>query len=179
MKAAAVSGKTPVRRKRPVPDGGASPVAVPAVPRVTHPASAATGTATGATAGTATGATAGAATGTATGTAASAGPGTATRIRDGLPGEETLQAAAAFFKVFGDVTRLKILQALLRSELCVQDLAAALAASPSAVSHQLKILRLENLVKYRREGRTIFYSLSDHHVASILRQGLEHVEEKR
>ena len=171
MKAAAVSGKTPVRRKRPVPDGRASPVAVPAVPRVTHPASAATGTATGATAG--------AATGTATGTAASAGPGTATRIRDGLPGEETLQAAAAFFKVFGDVTRLKILQALLRSELCVQDLAAALAASPSAVSHQLKILRLENLVKYRREGRTIFYSLSDHHVASILRQGLEHVEEKR
>jgi len=159
MKAAAVSGKTPVRRKRPVPDGRASPVAVPAVPRVTHPASAATGTATGA--------------------ATSAGPGAAARIRDGLPGEETLQAAAAFFKVFGDVTRLKILQALLRSELCVQDLAAALAASPSAVSHQLKILRLENLVKYRREGRTIFYSLSDHHVASILRQGLEHVEEKR
>lgn len=100
------------------------------------------------------------------------------RLRKDLPQEESLQAAAEFFKVFGDLTRLKILHALLQSELCVQDLAKTLRASASAVSHQLKILRLTDLVKYRREGRTVFYSLSDHHVSSILQQGLEHVEEK-
>jgi len=100
------------------------------------------------------------------------------RARDGLPKDETLFDAADFFKVFGDSTRIKILHALLRGELCVCDLAAVLGASQSAVSHQLKILRLSNLVKHRKEGKVVYYALSDDHVASILEQGLEHVGEK-
>jgi len=98
-------------------------------------------------------------------------------VRRILPKDEILYELADFFKVFGDTTRIKILQALFKSELCVCDLSAVLGASQSAVSHQLKILRMANLVKPRKEGKVVYYSLSDDHVAAILAQGLDHVEE--
>lgn len=100
------------------------------------------------------------------------------RVRDSMPQEEVLTDLAEFFKVFGDTTRVKILQALLLAELCVCDMAAILGASQSAVSHQLKILRLSNLVKFRKEGKVVYYSLSDSHVSDILERGFEHVREK-
>jgi ArsR family transcriptional regulator len=99
------------------------------------------------------------------------------RVRKALPDEELLYDLADFFKVFGDTTRVKILEALRRAELCVCDLAAILGASPSAVSHQLKILRLSNLVKLRKAGKSAYYSLSDFHVSDILERGLDHVKE--
>jgi len=103
---------------------------------------------------------------------------TVDRVRDSLPEEELLFDLADFFKVFGDSTRIKVLQALFQSELCVCDISAILGASQSAVSHQLKILRMANLVKHRREGKIIYYSLSDGHVGDILGQGLLHIKEK-
>ncbi len=102
---------------------------------------------------------------------------TVAEVRKHLPADEALYELADFFKVFGDTTRIKILQALFRSELCVCDLSAVLGVSQSAVSHQLKILRMANLVKPRKEGKIVYYSLSDDHVAAILAQGLDHVEE--
>jgi ArsR family transcriptional regulator len=103
---------------------------------------------------------------------------TVEKVRDSLPEEETLFELADFFKVFGDSTRIKVLQALFQSELCVCDLSAILGASQSAVSHQLKILRMSNLVKHRREGKIVYYSLSDEHVGAILGQGLVHIKER-
>ena len=100
-------------------------------------------------------------------------------VRAALPEEEALFELADFFKVFGDSTRIKILQALFQSELCVCDISAILGASQSAVSHQLKVLRMSNLVKYRREGKIIYYSLSDEHVGSILGQGLVHIRARK
>ena len=94
-----------------------------------------------------------------------------------IPEEKKLDDLAAFFKVFGDVTRLRILYALLCSEMCVCDLAQILDMTQSAISHQLRILKQMALVKNRREGKTIFYSLSDGHIATILSQGMEHIEE--
>lgn len=85
------------------------------------------------------------------------------------------QRLAETFKVLGDTTRVKILDALSRDELCVCDLAALLRMSSSAVSHQLRVLRDAGLVKYRREGKMIFYSLDDDHVLSLFAQGLEHI----
>ncbi len=90
---------------------------------------------------------------------------------------EILYDLADFFKVFGDTTRIRILYELRQSELCVNDLVEKLSMTQSAVSHQLKILRQSKLVKYRREGKNLIYSLSDSHVVSIIDQGLEHVEE--
>lgn len=98
-------------------------------------------------------------------------------VRRSLPKDEVLYDLADFFKVLGDTTRIKILQALFRSELCVCDLSVVLGASQSAVSHQLKILRMSNLVRPRKDGKIVFYSLSDDHVAAILAQGLDHIEE--
>lgn len=86
---------------------------------------------------------------------------------------------AEFFKVFGDSTRLKILYALSLSEMCVCDIAAVLGTSQSAISHQLKMLRQMRLVKYRREGRVIYYSHDDEHITQIFRKGLEHINEKK
>jgi ArsR family transcriptional regulator len=103
---------------------------------------------------------------------------TVERVRQALPGDETLFELADFFKVFGDSTRIKVLQALYHSELCVCDLASILGASQSAVSHQLKTLRMSNLVKYRRDGKLVYYSLSDEHVGAILGQGLVHIKER-
>lgn len=94
-----------------------------------------------------------------------------------LPEEEILYDLADFFKVFGDSTRIKILYTLMDAEYCVNDLAAALSMNQSAVSHQLKILKQSKLVRYRREGKAIFYSLADEHVVTIIDQGLSHIAE--
>ena len=99
------------------------------------------------------------------------------QIEERMPPEEELQDLAEFFKVFGDETRLKILSVLLCSEMCVYDIAAVLQMSQSAISHQLRVLKQLDLVKYRREGKTCFYSLADSHIVTILSQGLDHIEE--
>ena len=94
-----------------------------------------------------------------------------------IPDEETLYDLADLFKIFGDTTRIKILYTLRKQELCVNELAQSLAMTPSAVSHQLKILRQSKLVKNRREGKSLFYSLNDNHVVTIVDQGMEHISE--
>lgn len=98
-------------------------------------------------------------------------------VRDNIPPMEELTAMAELFKLFGDPTRIKILCSLLRHELCVCDLAALIGMNQSAVSHQLRLLKQGHLVKSRREGKSIFYSLADDHVETMLAQGLEHVLE--
>lgn len=94
-----------------------------------------------------------------------------------MPQEEELYDLAELFKVFGDSTRIRILFVLFEAEVCVCDLAEALQMTQSAVSHQLKILKQAKLVKNRREGKSMFYSLADDHVRAIIGQGLEHIEE--
>lgn len=94
-----------------------------------------------------------------------------------MPPEETLYDLAEFFKVFGDTTRIRILYALFESELCVGDLAQLLGLSQTACSHQLRVLKNNKLVRFRREGKVVYYSLSDDHVRSIIEKGMEHVEE--
>lgn len=98
-------------------------------------------------------------------------------VNDKMPDEEELYDLAELFKVFGDSTRIRILFVLLEAEVCVCDLAAALNMTQSAVSHQLRILKQSKLVKSRREGKSIFYSLADSHVKTIIDQGREHIEE--
>ena len=93
------------------------------------------------------------------------------------PAEEYLYDLAELFKVFGDSTRIRILYALFESELCVNDIAQLLNLGQSAVSHQLKILKDAKLVRFRREGKIIFYALDDDHVRNMLSMGMEHVEE--
>lgn len=95
-----------------------------------------------------------------------------------MPEEELLYDLAELFKVFGDSTRVKILSALFESEMCVCDLSVALSMTQSAISHQLRVLKQANLVKFRREGKVVYYSLSDNHIKSIFDQGLLHVQEK-
>ena len=99
------------------------------------------------------------------------------QVRGLLPPDETLYDLAELFKIFGDSTRVKILYALLESELCVCDIAKLMEVSQSAVSHQLRVLKASKLVKFRREGKAVFYSLDDDHVRSMIALGLEHVEE--
>mgnify|MGYP005814775841 CR=1 FL=1 len=99
------------------------------------------------------------------------------QLDDEMPDEEVLYDLAELFKVFGDSTRIKILYALFQSELCVGDIAQLLRMSQSAISHQLRVLKQTQLVKYRRDGKTVLYSLADSHVTTILNQGLEHIEE--
>lgn len=94
-----------------------------------------------------------------------------------MPEEQKLQGLADFFKVFGDPTRIKILYVLMCSEMCVCDLAQLLDMTQSAISHQLRLLKQMALVKNRRDGKTVFYSLADSHIKTILSQGLEHIEE--
>ena len=94
-----------------------------------------------------------------------------------LPPENDLLDLAELFKVFGDTTRIRILFVLFEEELCVCDLAQALNMTQSAISHQLNILKRSKLVKSRREGKSVFYSLADEHVRTIIGQGMEHVEE--
>ena len=97
------------------------------------------------------------------------------KINASMPDEELLYDLAELYKVFGDSTRIKILYVLFESEMCVCDIAQLLNLSTSAISHQLRVLKQSQLVKFRREGKTVFYSLADSHVSSILAQGMEHV----
>ena len=94
-----------------------------------------------------------------------------------LPDEDVLYDLAELFKVFGDSTRVRILIALFESELCVCDISEALGMTQSAVSHQIQILRTNKLVKSRRDGKQIYYSLADEHVVTIIAQGLNHILE--
>ena len=93
--------------------------------------------------------------------------------------QEFIQELAEFFKIFGDATRIRILQTLLEGERNVGDLADVLEMSQSAVSHQLRVLRQNDLVKYRKEGKTVFYSLDDEHIRMVLEQGMTHLRHKR
>ena len=99
------------------------------------------------------------------------------RVRESMPDEEALYDLAELFKIFGDSTRIKILYVLNESEMCVCDIAQLLGMTQSAISHQLQVLKKSKLVKYRREGKTVFYSLADDHVRTILGQGMDHVTE--
>lgn len=97
------------------------------------------------------------------------------QVQKNLPEESRLIRLADLFKVFGDGTRIRILYVLLEAEVCVCDLATLLGMTQSAVSHQLRILKTARLIKARRDGKTVFYSLADDHVATLLRQGMEHI----
>lgn len=99
------------------------------------------------------------------------------KVNREMPDEEILYDLAELFKIFGDSTRIKILYVLFESEMCVCDIAQLLNMTQSAISHQLRALKQSKLVKYRREGKTIFYSLADGHVRTIINQGMEHVSE--
>lgn len=96
---------------------------------------------------------------------------------DDMPAEEHLYDLAELFKVFGDTTRIKILYVLFESEMCVCDIAEILNMTQSAISHQLRVLKQNRLVRFRREGKNIIYSLADEHVRSIINQGMEHINE--
>ena len=99
------------------------------------------------------------------------------KVKQDMPQDETLYDLAELFKVFGDSTRIKILYALFEAELCVCDIAQLLSVSQTAVSHQLRVLKNNKLVKFRKERKNVFYSLADDHVRRIIDQGIEHVEE--
>ena len=98
-------------------------------------------------------------------------------VNDTMPEETELYDLAELFKVFGDSTRIRILFVLFEAEVCVCDLAEALHMTQSAISHQLRILKQNKLVNSRREGKSIFYSLADGHVRTLIAQGREHIEE--
>ena len=99
------------------------------------------------------------------------------RVQKEMPGEDTLYDLTELFRIFGDSTRIRILYVLFEAEVCVCDLAEALNMTQSAISHQLRILKQNKLVKSRREGKSVFYSLADDHVRTIVDQGREHIEE--
>ena len=98
-------------------------------------------------------------------------------VNEPIPAETELYDLAELFKIFGDSTRIRILYVLFEAEVCVCDLAEALNMTQSAISHQLRILKQNKLVKSRREGKSVFYSLADDHVRTIIDQGREHIEE--
>ena len=98
-------------------------------------------------------------------------------VKNKLPKEETLYDLAELFKVFGDSTRIKIICSLFESEMCVCDLSALLSISQSAISHQLRVLKSARLVKFRRDGKVIYYSLDDEHIKHIFDEGLKHITE--
>ena len=100
-------------------------------------------------------------------------------VKKKMPQEEKLYDLAELFKVFGDTTRVKIISALFEAELCVCDIAELLHMTQSAISHQLRVLRQARLVKHRKEGKVVFYSLDDEHIKTIFNQGLEHILEPR
>lgn len=99
------------------------------------------------------------------------------RVNSKMPAEETLYDLAELYKVFGDSTRIKILYVLFESEMCVCDIAMILNMSQSAISHQLRVLKQSKLIKNRRDGKTVFYSLADEHVRTIINQGMSHINE--
>ncbi len=98
-------------------------------------------------------------------------------VRGKMPDDDLLLDLADTFKLFSDSTRLKILYALMEAEMCVCDISVLLGMTKSSVSHQLRVLKQSNLVKYRKAGRVIYYSLADDHVKTICRQGMDHVTE--
>ena len=98
-------------------------------------------------------------------------------VQEHMPQEEELRDLADFFKVFGDTTRIRILYTLFQSEMWVCDLAQTLDMTQSAISHQLRVLKQMKLVANRREGKTVFYSLADSHIKTIMNQGMEHIRE--
>ncbi|MBQ7410646.1 MAG: helix-turn-helix transcriptional regulator [Clostridia bacterium] len=102
---------------------------------------------------------------------------TVKRVKDNLLNDEEIFDLAELFKVFGDSTRMKIINALMMEELCVCDIAEITNSTPSAISHQLRVLKQAKLVKYRKEGKSVFYSLDDDHVREIFEKGREHIEE--
>ena len=99
------------------------------------------------------------------------------RVQKEIPWEETMYDLTELFRIFGDSTRIRILYVLFEAEMCVCDIAALLGMTQSAISHQLKALKNARLVKSRRDGKTVFYSLADDHVKTIIDQGLEHILE--
>ena len=102
---------------------------------------------------------------------------TVDNVQKSLLPDEKIFDLAEIFKVFGDFTRIKIINALMMKELCVCDIAAITNSTPSAISHQLRVLKQAKLVKYRKEGKAVFYCLDDEHVKEIFEKGCEHVEE--
>lgn len=100
------------------------------------------------------------------------------KVRKNMPQEENLYDLAELFKVFGDTTRIKILYALFASEMCVCDIAYLLNMTQSAISHQLRVLKQARLVKFRKDGKVVYYSLDDEHIKHIFDQGLLHISEK-
>lgn len=100
-------------------------------------------------------------------------------VKAKMPQEEALYDLAELFKVFGDTTRIKIISALLEAELCVCDIAELLNMTASSISHQLRVLRHARLVKHRKEGKVVFYSLDDEHIKILFDQGLEHILEPK
>jgi ArsR family transcriptional regulator len=97
------------------------------------------------------------------------------KVKENLPPEASLMDLAEFFKIFGDTTRIRILYVLFQSEMCVCDIANILNMTQSAISHQLRTLKQMQLVKFRRQGKTVYYSLSDGHIKTIINQGMEHI----
>ena len=96
-------------------------------------------------------------------------------VNQDMPDEEMLYDLAELFRIFGDSTRIKILYVLFEAEMCVCDIAELLHMTQSAISHQLRVLKQSKLVKFRREGKTIYYSLADDHVRTIIGMGMEHL----
>ncbi len=99
------------------------------------------------------------------------------QVRQNMPPEEALFNLADLFKVFGDTTRIRILYALFQSEMCVCDIAHLLGMTQSAISHQLRVLKGAKLVRYRKEGRVVYYSLDDEHIKAIFDEGYQHIQE--
>lgn len=100
------------------------------------------------------------------------------KVRQVMPQEEKLYDLAELFKVFGDTTRIKILYALFEEEMCVCDIAALLGMNQSAISHQLRVLKQARLVKFRKEGKIVYYSLDDEHIKNIFDQGFMHISHR-
>jgi len=100
------------------------------------------------------------------------------RVKEVMPEEELLYDLAELFKIFGDTTRIKILCALFEAEMCVCDISNLLGMNQSAISHQLRVLKQARLVKYRKDGKVVYYSLDDEHVKHIFDQGLIHINER-
>lgn len=99
------------------------------------------------------------------------------KVEESMPLTEELFDLAELFKIFGDTTRIKILYVLFEAEMCVCDIAQVLNMSVSAISHQLRILKQARLVKFRKEGKSVFYSLADDHIKKIIDNGIEHINE--
>lgn len=99
------------------------------------------------------------------------------KVKKIMPEDDEIYDLAEFFKVFADSTRMKMIYALMENELCVCDLANIVNTTQSAISHQLKILRQSKLVKFRKEGKVVYYSLNDEHISQIVKKGREHIEE--